>query len=411
MGILDTRFAGAQKAAQSTSISAALSLAFMLACTASADAQQPVAAAQGVLAREVIVGTHVDLSGPLAPWGIAVKNGLTLAIDEANRAGGVNGRTIRLVVKDDAYDPAQAASAVRELVSQDRVFAILSPLGTHTVTASLQEALSRGVLYLFPLTASADAHSPIAPLKFALTPTHEMEVQEGLRRILNARGPLKVGVLAPNDAFGRAVTQGAVNELGRRGLALGAVLPFARGAATYESIVTKLRNERIDVVVLGVEPEETLALLRAARTMRWHPVFLCTSACYAPEFATLSAADAEGVFAIGQVPIPYADDRKLGAWVKRYEARFSAVATVQALTAYRNARLFLAVLRQAGRTPTQAGMASILETRGSWTDPEIGGLPIEFTPTDHLGGHSGLIAQVRGGRWVLLADNLVSALP
>ena len=401
MGIIDTHFALAQKSA--------LALAFLMACTASADAQ--TAAAQGVLAQEVVIGTHVDLSGPLAPWGAAVRNGLTLAIEEANRAGGVNGRTIRLIVKDDAYDPEQAASAVRQLVSQERVFAILSPLGTHTVTASLQEALSRGVLYLFPLTASADAHTPIAPLKFALTPTHEMEVQEGLRRILNARGPLKVGVLAPNDAFGRAVSQGTVNELGRRGLALGALLPFSRGAATYESIVTTLRGERIDVVVLGIEPEETLSLLRAARLMRWRPLFLCTSACYAPEFATLGTADAEGLFAIGQVPIPYADDKKLGAWVKRYEARFSAVPTVQALTAYRNARLFLMVLRQAGRTPTQTGVAAVLETRGSWTDPELGGLPIEFTPTDHLGGHSGLLAQVRGGRWVMLADNLVSALP
>ena len=172
--------------------------------------------------------------GPLAPWGKAVSNGLTLAIEEANSKGGVNGRTVRLIVKDDAYDQAQAASAVRQLVTQDRVFAILSPLGTHTVTSSLQEALSRGVLYLFPLTASPEAHTPLAPLKFALTPTHEMEVQEGLRRILNAKGPLKVGVLAPNDAFGREVSQGAVNELQRRGLALGAMLPFSRGAETFE---------------------------------------------------------------------------------------------------------------------------------------------------------------------------------
>jgi ABC-type branched-subunit amino acid transport system substrate-binding protein len=397
------RFAVAQTAAQSL-----LAGAILMTCAANAG-EQP--AAQGVLPHEIIIGTHVDLSGPLAPWGNAVKNGLSLAIEEANRAGGVNGRHVRLIVKDDAYDQVQAASAVRELVTQDRVFAILSPLGTHTVTGSLHEALSRGVLYLFPMTASPEAHTPLAPFKFALTPTHEMETQEGLRRILNARGPLKVGVIAPNDAFGRAVSRGAVNEVQRRGLALGAMLPFSRGRETFESIAAKLRGERIDVVVLGIEPEETLAFLRVAQAMRWRPLFLCTSACYAAEFATLGAADAEGLFAVGQVAIPYADDVKLGAWVKRYEARFSTVPTVQAVTAYRNARLFLSVLRQAGRVPTQAALANILETRGAWTDPELGGLPIEFSPTDHLGGHSGLLAQVRGGRWVVLADNLVSAGP
>jgi ABC-type branched-subunit amino acid transport system substrate-binding protein len=403
MGITSMRLVIAQTAAQSL-----LAGAFLMTCIAHADAQP---AAQGVLAQEVVIGTHVDLSGPLAPWGNAVKNGLSLAVEEANRAGGVNGRHVRLIVKDDAYDQVQAASAVRELVTQDRVFAILSPLGTHTVTASLHEALSRGVLYLFPLTSSPEAHAPLTPLKFALTPTHEMEVQEGLRRILNARGPLKVGVIAPNDAFGRAVSQGAVSELQRRGLALGALIPFSRGRETFESMATRLRGERIEVVVLGIEPEETLALLRVARAMRWRPLFLCTSACYAPEFATLGAADAEGVFGVGQVAIPYADDMRLRAWVKRYEARFSAVPTVQALTAYRNARLFLSVLRQTGRTPTQIGFATVLETRGAWTDPELGGLPVEFSPTDHLGGHSGLLAQVRGGRWVVLADNLLSAVP
>jgi hypothetical protein len=48
----------------------------------------------------------------------------------------------------------------------------------------------------------------------------------------------------------------------------------------------------------------------------------------------------------------------------------------------------------------------VLETRGAWTDPALGGLPIEFSNEDHLGSHSSLLAQIRGGRWTVLADNL-----
>src|SRR5574342_66412 len=110
------RFAVAESAAQSL-----VACAFLVTCVASAHAQPATQPAQGVLAEEISVGTHVDLSGPLAPWGKAVGNGLALAIEEANHAGGVNGRTIRLIVKDDAYDPVQAASAVRQLVTLDRV--------------------------------------------------------------------------------------------------------------------------------------------------------------------------------------------------------------------------------------------------------------------------------------------------
>jgi ABC-type branched-subunit amino acid transport system substrate-binding protein len=138
--------------------------------------------------------------------------------------------------------------------------------------------------------------------------------------------------------------------------------------------------------------------------MHWKPVFLCSSACYESEFATLGAGDTEGLYSVGQVPIPYPDDPKLGSWVQRYESRFMSVANVHALAAYRSAHLFLAVLRQAGKSATPAQFARLLETRGAWTDPVLGGLPAEFSTTDHLGSHTSLLAQIRNGRWVILAD-------
>ncbi len=328
-----------------------------------------------------------------------------MAVDEANAAGGVNGKKLRLVVRDDAYDPALAAKAVARLADEDGAFAILSPLGTPTVHAAMTEALSRGVLYLFPLTASEETYLPLAPLKFSLMPSHEMEVQEGLRRILNARGTsLKVGVLASNDTFGRAVKQAAANELGHRGMSLVATADFAAGDAAFETALDRLRRAGATLIVLGAEAEQALRITRSAAAIRWQPDFLCSSACYEPEFATLAGDDAEGMFGVGQVPIPYPDDPKLGPWARRYEARFHRAANVHALAAYRNAHLFLTVLAQTGPSPTQARFAKMLETRGSWTDQVLGGLPAEFSATDHLGSHTSLLAQIRKGRWVVLTD-------
>ena len=89
----------------------------------------------------------------------------------------------------------------------------------------------------------------------------------------------------------------------------------------------------------------------------------------------LGGTAAEGLYAVGQMPIPAPDDKRLRDWAARYEKVYSKVATVQALTAYRNARLFLTVLRQTGPNPTQGAFARMLETRGTWTDPVLGGLP------------------------------------
>ncbi len=395
----------------SAQIRARLALAFALTALTGAAPQPAQTGAQGVLPKEIVIGSHADLSGPLKPWGAAVRNGLTLAIEEANQAGGINGRKVRLIVRDDAYDPAKAAEAARTLAEQDRVFAIVSPLGTPTAKAAMDQALLGGVLYLFPLTASEEAFLPPDPLKFALTPSHTMEVQEGLRRILNSRGSLKTSVLASADAFGREVKQGVENELQRRGRGLVAEATFGPEDTEFEMPLERLRAQATELVVLGTDAQQALAVMRAAAAIRWRPIFLCSSACYASEFATLGGADVEGLYGVGQIAIPYADDPKLGVWARRFEARFSSVATVQALTAYRNARLFLAALRQAGPQPSQAGFARLLERRGTWTDPVLGGLPVEFTKADHLGSHSSLLAQIRRGRWVVLADPLPDIRP
>ncbi|HKD22060.1 MAG TPA: ABC transporter substrate-binding protein, partial [Rhizomicrobium sp.] len=66
-------------------------------------------------ANEIVVGTHVDLSGPLSGLGTAVRNGLQLAFDEFNAAGGINGRTLRLIVADNGYDARKAVAATKVL--------------------------------------------------------------------------------------------------------------------------------------------------------------------------------------------------------------------------------------------------------------------------------------------------------
>ncbi|MCH8859457.1 MAG: ABC transporter substrate-binding protein, partial [Proteobacteria bacterium] len=106
------------------------------------------AAVQGVTGEEIVVGTHLDLSGPLSTWGTALRNGMRMAFDEANEAGGIGGRNLRLVAADDTYDPDMALKAVRMLHEENRVFAILSPMGTPTVLAAMPYVLENQILYL-----------------------------------------------------------------------------------------------------------------------------------------------------------------------------------------------------------------------------------------------------------------------
>jgi branched-chain amino acid transport system substrate-binding protein len=66
---------------------------------------------QGITPTEIVLGTHQDLSGPIKSWGVPVTNGMKLAVEEINAAGGINGRKLRLIVEDAGYDPKRAVLA------------------------------------------------------------------------------------------------------------------------------------------------------------------------------------------------------------------------------------------------------------------------------------------------------------
>jgi branched-chain amino acid transport system substrate-binding protein len=361
----------------------------------------PSNAAQGIYAEEVIVGTHVDLSGPISPWGIAVRNGIEMAFAEANEVGGVNNRALRLITKNDGYDPVRATQAVRELVESDRVFAILSPLGTPTTNVAANAALDNDVLYLFPVTSAGQAPGSQSPFGFSLTQSTEDEIATGLRRVLETR-PGNVAIMASDDDFGHAVRAGAMAQANAMGATLGADITIAHDATDHSIVLGWLRERSIDIIVLGTIGNETIGIMQAARRMRWRPTFLCSSSCYTPELAALGGEIVEGLYAVGQIPIPYTNDRLLGEWARNYDTKFDTVASMQALAAYRNARLFLEVLTRVGRTPTQANFRHALETLGPYSDPLIDMPPIIFSAGDHSGQHDVFLAQARRGRWVII---------
>src|SRR6516225_1500579 len=94
-------------------------LCVFLAMSFDAQAAEP-----GVTDKEVVLGQPAAFSGPSAGLGVEMWRGATAAFAEANAAGGVNGRTVRLVIADDAYDSEKAAAAVGQLISRDHVFAL-----------------------------------------------------------------------------------------------------------------------------------------------------------------------------------------------------------------------------------------------------------------------------------------------
>jgi len=85
---------------------------------------------QGISAEEIVIGTHQDLSGPIKGWGVPVSNGMKLAVDELNNAGGIHGRKLKLILEDSGYDPKKAVLATQKMIEKDKIFVNLGSMGS-----------------------------------------------------------------------------------------------------------------------------------------------------------------------------------------------------------------------------------------------------------------------------------------
>jgi branched-chain amino acid transport system substrate-binding protein len=88
--------------------------------------RQAAAADPGVTSSEILIGMWIALTGTQALIGTSERDGIQIGIDEINQAGGINGRKLRLIAYDDAGTPQEALSAVRRLIDQDQVFALIA---------------------------------------------------------------------------------------------------------------------------------------------------------------------------------------------------------------------------------------------------------------------------------------------
>ena len=115
---------------------------------------------------EIPIGTYTDMSGVTAVWGTNDVNAYRMAFDEANAAGGINGRKIKYIVEDMQYQVPRAVQAANKLLNLDNVFIMVSNAGTPMNNATMPDQISKGVPNIFPYTAARSMYTPLNHMKF-----------------------------------------------------------------------------------------------------------------------------------------------------------------------------------------------------------------------------------------------------
>lgn len=376
---------------------------------ASALVASGAALAAGVSDGEIVLGTHLDLSGPTAAATPQLRNGMQMRLDEANEAGGVNGRKLRLVVEDNALQPAQAVRAVQKLTRKDEVFAIVNPFGSGTNAAAVKGAVEAGTVYFAPWGASAiiQAQGGNSPLVFTTVTNYDSSTAASLAWAIKNWNASKIGVIYQGDALGELVRRGVKKALDAAGLQPVAEASYKPGDVDFSSQVTRMRQAGAEVVVMATVIRETIGVMAETKKIGWTDVKMLTGQPGRAQLvAALGKGAVEGLYGIGGWNIISADTATPAAkaWSDSYRKRFGIEPNEHAMLAWSYTDWFLKGVQGAGRGLTAD---SFVKAIGATSQEDFVTYQRATFKGNHVSPETVRIEQVRDGRWVAVSPTIV----
>ncbi|MCI1191907.1 ABC transporter substrate-binding protein [Calidifontimicrobium sp. SYSU G02091] len=362
-------------------------------------------ATQGVSKNEIVIGSIQDLSGPIAGFGKQVRLGMMLRVDEANEQGGVNGRKLRLIVEDSAYDPRKAVLAAQKLVNQDKVFAVVGHIGTAQNMAAMPVQFEKNVLNFFPVTAARQMYEPFHRLKYSFAAPYYDQMLIAAPMLYKQKNATKACTMYQDDEFGLEVMRGAEDGLKTIGVTLAEKTTYKRGATDFSSQVARMKAAGCDFVVLGTIIRETIGAIAEARKTGFNPTFLGSSAAYTDLIHKLGGKAMDGLYATMTVQHPYLDDtsREISFWANKYKTKFNEDPTVFSVYGYNAVDAFIRAATKAGPNLTTD---SFIKAMDSMTIPPdiFGSAEMTFSPTKRLGSNATRLSQLQDARWKVVSD-------
>jgi len=384
-----------------------------LALTQSPAFAQTKVTNEGISPTEIVVGSHQDLSGPIKVWGVPVSNGMKMATDEINAAGGINGRKIKLIMEDSGYDPKRAVLASQKMIEKDKIFAMVGPMGSPTVLAAQDILFDAGVLQLFPLTAAEftfkfDPAKPQERLKFNNILPYVEGTRAAIKHMVEWKKFTKPCIMHQDDEYGKSVLDGFNQQVTAMKLTPASITSYKRGASDFSAQVAKMKADGCDVVVLGTVIRETIGAMGEAKKLGWDVTFLGATPTNVLEVPALGKEAVEGLYAAAGFEIPYEDTAKgkVKDWLVNYKKAFGTDANTQAIIGYNAMMTFAHYANKAGKDLTGAKMLDAMESGDAFQDI-FNSPPTKFSKTNHLASTVTQVQQVKNGRWVLVKDGLM----
>ena len=380
----------------------------------------PNAGAEGIpcLNNSYVFGMSTVLSGPAAHLGINMRNGVLAALKEINQQGGIQGRSLCLIVLDDAYEPEKTVPNMQRLIEQENVLAIIGNVGTPTAIASVP-IVNRSHIPFFGAFTGAGILRRNPPDRYiANYRASYAEETAAMVQALIANGrvqPNEIAFFTQRDAYGDSGFVGGISALKKNGLKDETQITHGR----YERNSLAIENGLADILLAEPEPKAIIMVgtyapsakfIRLARKYGLNSLFLNVSFVGAAPLAQALGPDEDGVIVTQVVP-------HLGASlpiVKDYHTALhlfdpSITPTFGSLEGFISTRILLLAMKNITGTVSRESIMNELESLGQF---DLGfSAPLTISRTEHQASHQIWPTIIRNGEVLPFNWNQLKHLP
>lgn len=352
----------------------------------------------GVTDKEITIGTFQALSGPVAPIGIAMTHGMQAYFNMINEQGGIYGRKIKLIVRDDQFNPAKTVLETKRLVEQDKVFAIVGGLGTPGCLAVMDYLEKNKVPFVYQGSGSSKFAFPPKKYIFSVQPNYLNEGQIMVKYATDTLKAQRIAVIYEDDDIGNEGLEGVKKGIDRFGGKLVASIGFPPTETDFTSYVLKLQQAKPDIVIIYALLKPATSILKTAQSLGFKTKFMTTYPNADPIFILLAGGAAEGTYVAAWVDITNIKDPgvlRFFTEMKKYYPKEKGIA--YAAAGWIAAEVFTEALRRAGAPPTRERLIWALETFKHWSGDLA--KDITYGKNERAGKYSMYFLQVKNGKF------------
>jgi branched-chain amino acid transport system substrate-binding protein len=367
----------------------------------------------GVTSTEVLIGGTTPLSGPASAYQ-SVAKGAAAYFKYVNGKGGVNKRKIKYLYKDDAYDPAKTSEKTRELVQQDKVFAIFNSLGTeqNQATRAYLNAIKVPQLFVASGATTWGKDSKTYPWTIGYQPNYQAEGTIYGRYVAKTSPKARIGVLYQNDDYGKDLLKGLSKGLGSKAKLVVSKQNYDVTDADVQSQIARLKAARVSTLMLFATPKFAIQSYVYAHKLGWKPTVYVNAVSSAANIMGLSTVGTSKKQTNGSLSIVFLKDPTDTHWakdpgvklyrsiMKRYKGgNPNDVYAVYGMSA---AHTFVEALKKAGKNPTRASIMKAANSLNIKNDPFLlPGMTVKTGAGDHFPLDQAKLERYVNGHWVV----------